>query len=86
MTKENGIPQMTGERQFVTDRLAAYVEERKADDDPISLHVLSEAVGINRRYLQAILLSFVISLVGGQKLLIFEFINDIPNPPVVVHR
>ena len=55
MTKENGTPQMTDERQFISERLSAYVEERKADDDPLSLRVLSEAVGINRRYLQAIL-------------------------------
>ena len=55
MTKENGTLQMTDERQFISERLSAYVEERKASDEPLSLRVLSEAVGINRRYLQAIL-------------------------------
>ena len=55
MTKENGTPQMTDERQFISERLVTYVEEHKADDEPLNLRVLAEEVGINHRYLQAIL-------------------------------
>ena len=51
----NGTPQVADERQFISERLAAYVEARKTSEEPLSLRILSEAVGINRRYLQAIL-------------------------------